>query len=155
MKVVVRRLRASDAVDLHAGCYPDQPLEAVQAYTDWCLRQMGRGRLVRLVAEVDGHVVANGQLTHQGAQAEIGSLIVAPSYRRSGIGRRLLRALVAEGRRQGMRSIVLTASVAEPWLRSWYEREGFACVGERVLPAEEHVWVLHMALDGCGCSQVP
>jgi GNAT superfamily N-acetyltransferase len=144
---VVRRLRACDAADLQRGCYPDQPLEAVQAYVDWCLRQMEKGRLVRLVAEVDARAVANGQLTFQGAQAEIGSLIVSPPYRRRGIGRQLLRALIAEARRQGIRSLVIAACVEEPWLRAWYEREGFAHTGEHVLPREEHVWVLQMVLD--------
>jgi N-acetylglutamate synthase-like GNAT family acetyltransferase len=147
LKIVVRGLRADDAADLQRGCYPDQPLEAVQAYAHWCLRQMEQGRLVRLVAEVDGRAVGNAQLTLQGPQAEVGSLIVAPLYRQRGIGRQLLRALVAEARRQGVRSLVLTASVEEPWLRAWYEREGFACSGERALPREERVWMLNMVLD--------
>lgn len=108
---------------------------------------MAKGRLVRLVAEVDGRAVANGQLTLHGAQAEIGSLIVAAPYRSRGIGRQLLRALVAEARQQRVGSIVLTASVKEPWLRAWYEREGFACAGERLLPRKERVWVLRMPLD--------
>jgi GNAT superfamily N-acetyltransferase len=147
LRAVVRRLRASDAADLQRGCYPDQSLDMVQAYADWCLRQMEVGRLVRLVVEVGGRAVANGQLTLQGEQAEIGSLVVAPAYRRRGIGGQLLRALIAKARRHGVCSLVLAASVEEPWLRAWYEREGFGHARERVLPREERVWVLHMALQ--------
>jgi GNAT superfamily N-acetyltransferase len=145
--VVVRPLRASDAVDLQQDCFPDQPLDAVQAYADWCLRQMEMGRLLRLVAEVNGRTVGNGQLTLQGDQAEIGSLVVAPAYRRNGIGRQLLWALIAEAHRRGSHALVLAVSVREPWLRAWYEREGFVHSGERVLPRGERVWVLHMQLS--------
>jgi ribosomal protein S18 acetylase RimI-like enzyme len=144
---VVRRLCAADAADLQRSCYPDQPLDAVQDYADWCVVQMEGGQLVRLVVEVDGRAVANGQLTLQGAQAEIGSLIVASRYRSRGIGRQLLRALVTEARRQGIHSLVLTVSVLAPSLRAWYEREGFACLGERTLPRDERVWVMEMRLD--------
>jgi len=150
--VVVRRLRAADALDLQRGCYSDQSLEEVQAYAGWCLRQMESGRLVRLVAEVDGCVIANGQLTLQGEQAEIGSLIVAPWYRRRGIGGQLLQALIVEARRHGIRSLVLAASVEEPWLRAWYEREGFSHAWERALPRDERVWVLDMALQEDVCD---
>lgn len=146
MSTVVRPLRASDAVDLQRSCFPEQALDAVQAYADWCLRQMEQGRLLRLVAEVDGYAVANGQLTLQGDQAEIGSLVVAPTYRRRGIGRQLLRALIAEGQRYGSRALVLAADVQEPWLRAWYEREGFVHAGEHLLPRGEHVSVLQMQL---------
>jgi ribosomal-protein-alanine N-acetyltransferase len=146
LSAVVRRLRASDAVDLRESCFPTQALDAVQAYTGWCLRQMEKGRLLRLVAEVNGHAVANGQLTLQGDRAEIGSLIVAPAHRRRGIGRQLLRALVAEAQRHGTRTLVLAAGVQEPWLRAWYEREGFAYAGEHLLPRGERVSVLQMQL---------
>jgi N-acetylglutamate synthase-like GNAT family acetyltransferase len=154
VKVVVRRLRAADAADLGRSCYPDQPLKAVQDYADWCVAQMERGLLVRLVVEVDGRVVANGQLTLQGAQAEIGSLVVGSRYRSKGIGRQLLRALVAEARRQGIPSLVLTVSVLAPAVRAWYEREGFACTGERTLPRDERVWVMEMPLDSSDCSEI-
>jgi ribosomal-protein-alanine N-acetyltransferase len=146
LSAVVRRLRAADAVDLQGNCFPEQPLGAVQTYVDWCLRQMEKERLVRLVAEVDGYTVANGQLTLQGDQAEIGSLIVAPAYRGRGVGRQLLRALIAEAQRRGIRTLVLAASAQEPWLRAWYEREGFVYAGERLLPRGERVSVLQMQL---------
>ena len=146
MSAVVRRLRVSDAVDLQGSCFPEQTLDAVQAYAEWCLRQMETGRLLRLVAEVDGHAVANAQLTLQGDQAEIGSLVVAPTYRRQGIGRQLLRALIAEAEGRGVGILVLAADVQERWLRAWYEREGFVHIGEHLLPRDERVSVLHMQL---------
>ena len=103
--------------------------------------------MVRLVAEVGGQVVGNGQLTIHHRKGEIGSLVVAPSHRRRGIGNALLLALIAEARERGLREVELAVGVAPPWVRAWYERRGFRFVRERVLPGDERVAVLRMVLS--------
>ena len=75
--VVLRPVRLSDAEDLQRHCLPEQPLADVQRYLQWCLAQIEKGRMVRLVAEVDGQVIGGGQLTIHRCDAEIGSLVVA------------------------------------------------------------------------------
>ena len=59
----LRPAHLSDAADLHGNCFPEQSQEDVQSYLRWCLAQVEKGRLARLVAEVDGCVVGSGQFS--------------------------------------------------------------------------------------------
>jgi N-acetylglutamate synthase-like GNAT family acetyltransferase len=138
----------SDAADLQLHCLPEQPLADVQSYLQWCLAQMEKGRMVRLVAEVDGQVIGTGQLAIHRHDAEIGSLVVTPPWRRRGIGTALLKTLINAAQTQGVQTLELMANTDLPWLRDWYVRLGFAPTGERVLPGDERVVVMRML---CRC----
>jgi GNAT superfamily N-acetyltransferase len=142
----LRPVRLSDAAGLHRHCTPDQPLDDIRAYLEWCLVQVSKGRMVRLVAELDGQIVASGQLTLARRTGEIGSLVVAPSCRQWGIGRVLLEALIEQARRRGVRVLEIAAHAEAAWVCAWYERQGFVPVGERVLPHDERVVLLRMGL---------
>jgi ribosomal-protein-alanine N-acetyltransferase len=143
---LLRPVCLSDVVDLHRNCFPEQPLERTEDYLRWCVAQVARGRMARLVAEVEGQVVGNGQLSIRRGKGEIGSLVVAPSYQQRGIGGALLGALVDEARRRGLVEVEIAANAAAPWIRAWYERRGFSFVEERTLPRDERVAVLRMVL---------
>jgi N-acetylglutamate synthase-like GNAT family acetyltransferase len=144
---LLRPARLADASDLHRNCFSGQSLAEVQDYLRWCLAQADKGRMVRLVVQIEGNVVANGQLTIMGRQGEIGSLIVAPEYRRQGIGQALLQALIHQAREQGLCTLEIWARADVSWLRSWYERRGFTFLGERMLPREGRTAVLRMTLE--------
>jgi len=88
---------------------------------------------VRLVAEVDGQAVGNAQLTLWGQNGEIGSLVVAPDYRRRGLARRLLTALINEVDRRGLEALEIGASECTPSVIAFYQRLGF----DRVEGTEE------------------
>jgi ribosomal protein S18 acetylase RimI-like enzyme len=141
----IRSASLADAADLHANCFPEQALNEVQDYLRWCLAQQAKGRMVRLVAEADGLVVANGQFAILRGQGEIGSLVVAPAYRRRGIGTALISALIEQARRGQMHTIEITAHLDKPWVQAWYQRLGFAYTSEHDF-GDERVAVLHMAL---------
>jgi ribosomal protein S18 acetylase RimI-like enzyme len=89
--------------------------------------------------------VASGQLALHADRAEIGSLVVAVAHRRKGIGTALVRALVERAREQGVREIEISARLAAPWIRAWYERIGFAYQREHDFP-DERVAILAMDL---------
>lgn len=133
MAAVIRPACLEDAQALHRHCYPDDECGDVRNYLAWCLRQAGKGWIVRLVAEVDGQAVGNAQLTQWGQRGEIGSLVVAPDYRRRGIGRQLLAALIEEAERRGLDPLEIHASEDDPFLVEFYEQMGFC----RVEGAEE------------------
>jgi ribosomal protein S18 acetylase RimI-like enzyme len=136
----------TDALDLHHNCFPEQSLDEVQDYLRWCMNQQAKGRMMRLVAEVDGQAVANGQLTLLRDRGEIGSLVVAAPYRRRGIGTALVRALVEHAREHNLRTIEISASPHAPWIRAWYERLGFVYQGSHTFPRQEQVAILQMTI---------
>jgi ribosomal protein S18 acetylase RimI-like enzyme len=143
--VTVRPLRATDAPDLHHHCFSDQSLRQVEDYLRWCLAEQAHGRLVCLVAAVDGQAVASGQLALYEYGAEIGSLVVSADHRRQGIGTALVRALIAEAQQRRVRTLEISANVEPPWIRAWYERLGFTFQREHTFP-DERVAVLTMNL---------
>jgi GNAT superfamily N-acetyltransferase len=156
MGFAIRPAHEGDGPDLHRNCFAEQTLAEVEAYLDWCLSQAERGRMSRLVAEAGGQVVASAQLAVYGRadaetlEGEIGSLVVAPGFRRRGMGTALINALIADARRRGLYTLEIMAAAGQPWIRAWYERLGFTCCGERLLPRGEQVVVLWMLLQEDG-----
>lgn len=79
---------------------------------------------LHLLARVEGHSVATGRLLDDG---HIGRMAVLPQWRGRGIGTAMLRTLVAEAQRRGLRRVFLHAQCdAIPF----YERLGFVAEGE-------------------------
>jgi ribosomal protein S18 acetylase RimI-like enzyme len=150
MDGVIRPVRQSDAADLQRNCFPDQSLSAVEDYVTWCLAQANKERMVRLVTEVDGEIVASGQLAIHQREGEIGSLQVAPRYRKRGLGNALLGALLHEARIRDLHVVEIMADASVPWLRAWYERRGFVYQGERALARRERVAYMRLTLSKTG-----
>jgi GNAT superfamily N-acetyltransferase len=134
MEAIIRPARLDDAEALHRNCYPEHSLDDVREYLGWCVRQAGRGWIVRLVAEVDDQAVGNAQLTVWKQGGEIGSLVVAPGYRQRGLARRLVTALMEEADRRGLESLEIAASARQPAIVAFYEGLGFARVEGTVEP---------------------
>jgi ribosomal protein S18 acetylase RimI-like enzyme len=146
----VRSVRSTDAADLQQNCFSEQALDQVQDYLRWCLTQQAKGRIVRLVAEMDTQVIANGQLTILRDRGEIGSLVVAVPYRQRGIATALIQALIDTASEYGVRILEITAHTDRPWIRAWYERLGFTFQRDHTFPGSERVAVLQMALTHQG-----
>jgi ribosomal protein S18 acetylase RimI-like enzyme len=131
MAMTVRPVRLEDAEALHASCYPEADQEDVCFYLAWSLRQVEKGRMVRLVAEVDGRVVGNAHLTLWGNEGEIGSIVVAESHRRRGLARRLIDALMAEARARELVALEIGVRRDQPHLQAFYESLGFRPVTKK------------------------
>ena len=140
----LRPVCLTDAADLHRNCFPEQSLEEVQSYLRWCLAQVPKGRMVRLIAQVDRQVIANGQLAIHRRDGEIGSLVVAHEHRKQGIGGALLDALISEAWKKGVRTLEVWARSDLSWLQAWYQRRGFVFHANKTLPGGESVVVLRM-----------
>jgi len=123
-----------DAEALWCNCFSQGTLAETREYLAWCLRQMEKGRLVRLVAEANGQAVANAQLTLWRDRAEIGSLIVAEGYRQQGIASALVAALTVEARQRGAQRLEIGVQASEPGLIALYRRWGFKPDREIELP---------------------
>lgn len=67
----------------------------------------------------------------RGAMHYLGHLGVAPACRGQGIGQALIEHLVAAGREQGCRCMVLDVAASNPRAEALYARCGFGVTGER------------------------
>lgn len=85
-----------------------------------------------LVAEdADGMMLGSGGLMTIGETAQILTVGVLPAARRRGLGRTLVRALIAEARRRGASEVLLEVREDNLAARKLYEAEGFANLGRR------------------------
>ena len=130
----LRPVRMEDAEALWRNCFSRNTLNETREYLDWCLRQMAKGQVVRLVAEADGQAVANAQLTLWPDRGEIGSLVVAEGYRQRGIATALVATLTEEAQARGLQHLEIGARVSEPGLIALYQRWGFVPDRETELP---------------------
>ena len=83
------------------------------------------------VVEVAGQVVAFGQLLPQGREADLDHLWVLPAYMGTGLGRRLLEALLHEAAEQGCTRVTVDA---DPFAEGFYLACGAVRVGECPAP---------------------
>jgi ribosomal protein S18 acetylase RimI-like enzyme len=87
-----------------------------------------------LVAESDGHAVANAQLLCWRKRAEIGSLVVAEPLRGNGIGTALIEALSDAAAGLGAEQIEIGAKVENEQVLNLYQRLGFTPYKEVHVP---------------------
>jgi ribosomal-protein-alanine N-acetyltransferase len=64
-------------------------------------------------------------------EAELLTIAVRPAWRRRGLGRRLLAAIIDHARSCGARTLYLEVGADNPPARSLYEAQGFCVVGRR------------------------
>ena len=103
--------------------------------TDWLARYLPdieKGKRIGVAAEVDGRVVGNSEVTlKSGAQSHVGELgiIIKSGYRDVGIGGEMIRVLVEESRKKGLKLLVLRLFAENDRARHVYEKIGFKEVG--------------------------
>jgi predicted GNAT family N-acyltransferase len=85
-----------------------------------------------LSRDASGRVVATGRLLVDGARATIGRMAADPSVRGRGHGAAVLAELHRQAVLRGVREVELHAQVTA---RRFYERAGYAAVGEEYLEA--------------------
>ncbi|MCE9601580.1 MAG: arsenic resistance N-acetyltransferase ArsN2 [Gemmatimonadetes bacterium] len=87
-----------------------------------------------LVAEQDGTVVGAIGLEPFGEAALLRSAVVAPAVRGTGLGERLVRALLAAATASGTRELVLLTTTAD----AWFPRFGFERIAREAAPVALH-----------------
>jgi predicted GNAT family N-acyltransferase len=83
-------------------------------------------RAIHFLALVSGKAVGTARLVMRRGGAKIGRMAVLKSYRRKGIGKKLLKRSIETANRQGAQHIYLHAQVP---VIGFYETRGFRCVG--------------------------
>jgi ribosomal-protein-alanine acetyltransferase len=85
-----------------------------------------------VVLDADAVVGYGGVLAPRGAgEADIQTLAVAPSFRRAGVGRRLMTELIEAAERHGASRIFLEVRADNPAAQALYDSLGFVEVGVR------------------------
>jgi ribosomal-protein-alanine N-acetyltransferase len=111
---------------LHGACFPEDPWDA-EALGRILALYGGFGFLAWAADTPVGFALARDL----GAECEILTLGVLPACRRRGVGRRLLRAVLDQARRQSIPSIVLEVAADNAVARRLYGTAGFVAVGRR------------------------
>jgi predicted GNAT family N-acyltransferase len=81
---------------------------------------------IHLLATLSGKAVGTARIVMRRGSAKIGRMAVVKTYRRQGIGNKLLVRAIATARRGGARKLYLHAQVP---VIGFYEAAGFRCVG--------------------------
>ncbi len=104
------------------------------------LRESGDRFAAFLAVAADGEPVGVATLTEavaayaQGRYGIISELYVAPDYRSRGVGKLLLDAVAAFGRRRKWRRVDVTAPPEARWVRTveFYQQNGFVFTGPKL-----------------------
>ena len=127
-------LREASVDDLDAIMAIEESEFTSDAWSRAMMREEIRSRHTRyLVAEDAGELVGYaGLLCPVGAhEGDVQTIAVLASARRAGLGRRLLRALVAAAAERGAREVFLEVRADNPAAQSLYRSEGFEEIGVR------------------------
>ncbi len=95
---------------------------------------------VHCVAYLAGTPVGAGRLVLADGYAKIGRMAVLPSYRGSGIGRDVLKALEREAANRGMSHVKLSAQLHAA---GFYDRAGYQRIGD----VYDEVGIPHIAME--------
>jgi ElaA protein len=96
---------------------------------------------IHLLALASGRALGTARIVLNSRGAKIGRMAVLKSYRRLGVGAKLLKHALAVAHKHGARRIYLHAQVP---VIGFYERLGFSCAGpvfnEAGIPHRKMVW---------------
>ena len=96
---------------------------------------------IHLLAFASGRAVGTARIVLKSHGAKIGRMAVLKSYRRLGVGAKLLKHALAVSQQHGARRIYLHAQVP---VIGFYEKLGFSCAGpvfdEAGIPHRKMVW---------------
>lgn len=96
------------------------------------LAQIDKGELIDTVAEVDGKVIANSEVgKRSGLMSHIGDLGIAIKlgYRGIGIGAAIMKTLIEESKKEGLKILILDHFASNTTARALYQKMGFKEAG--------------------------
>jgi RimJ/RimL family protein N-acetyltransferase len=123
---------------------------------DWLSRQLvqiEKGEGVMCLAEVDGRVAGNTEITRRrGIEAHVGVLGISVhrDFRDRGLGTALLETVLDEARSLGLRIVWLTVFATNDRARHVYEKVGFREVGripQALFKYERYIDEILMAVE--------
>jgi len=107
--------------------------EEEKKWLDERLMSIKKGEVIYLVAEIEGKVVAGGEISkHKGRMSHVGTLGIAvkSGYRHLGIATKLVESLLQEAKKQGLKTIRLEVLKNNLPAIALYKKLGFKKTGE-------------------------
>ena len=117
------------------------------------LAELDADKIFQLVAEVDGKVIANSQITrYTGYSSHVCGLGIAISdgYRDVGIGTMMMKALISKAKEWGLKIIELSVFATNERAIHVYEKVGFKEVGRKpnfIFKNEKYIDNVDMVLE--------
>jgi ribosomal-protein-alanine N-acetyltransferase len=129
LKVLIERMTIDDIPSVHAIEQASFPIP----WPDYAFRQeLQTNRMAHyLVVKVGDQTVAYGGLWLMVDEAHITTFAVLPSWRRRGVGARLLLEMMRRATDLGARVVTLEVRLSNVPARALYQRFGFRPVGVR------------------------
>lgn len=106
--------------DLHAQCFPHKPWTSSE-FAD--LKKSG----CEIIASENGFIVWRVVAD----EAELISIGVAPSARKTGIGSAMMAIMTSDAKKNGVKKIFLEVAENNTAARALYDNNGFVAVGRR------------------------
>lgn len=145
IEVILRTPKLSDLDDLLAfiNALADENLDVLpelsrktqQEEADWLNKRLidiENDKVIGVVAEVDGRVIANSEVIVEGrSRTHVGQIgiSVGRSYRDRGIGTEMMKTLIDETRSLGLKVLVCRVFASNQRARHVYETVGFKETG--------------------------
>jgi len=123
----------------------------------WAELAQERTRWYVVAEDGAGGLLGYAGLLHNGAEADVQTIAVAPAARRRGVGALLLRALLGEAARCGCTSVMLEVRADNAGAIALYERFGFERISVRrgYYPGGVDAWVMRLRPLPRAAGEVP
>lgn len=123
---------------------------------DWLGKRLAsteKGELVDIIAEIDGKMIANAEVgRRRGPMSHVGDLGIGirAGYRGIGVGTMLMKTLVDESRKMGLKMLVLSVFDTNKTAKGLYKKIGFRENGripKGVFKKGEYIDLVRMTLE--------
>lgn len=106
----------------------------LKKFPDWFLTARYGGKLIGFINGIlsdkklisDESYLPNSEISGDGRNLLLFGLVVHPDYRKNGIAERLMKTILNNAEKRGIRNIALTC---RKWLIPYYEKFGFVNIG--------------------------
>jgi len=130
---LVREKQGDSRSGLYSGFDTKVTREEEAEWLAQTLVEIEGGEVINAIAEIDGKIIANGEVTrgrykdtrHHG---HVGLTMIS-GYRGQGIGRRIIETLVRESRRTGLKTLEAEFLAENETARRAYQKGGFKQAG--------------------------
>lgn len=143
---LIRPVRSTDADSLKSLFWQHRSDETIRLLLRYVLQCEQRGRGQGIVVQDENRIIAYGQVTQWGREAEISELIVLEAYRGYGVGTAMIQYLVNVARQIPVWRIAIGVMADNPRALALYERLGFTDRRTLTLPEQGDMYYLHLNL---------